>query len=81
MDHINLSISPRMIRPLAGVLLAASFLWGVVTWSPDKGVDLYRSGSFFIGKSVTNWVMNRLEAAFKAAKLPIPAYSPSTEGN
>jgi hypothetical protein len=72
MDHLNFSISPRMIRPLAIVLLAASVLWGIVTWSPDKGLDLYRSGSFFIGESVTNWVMNRFEAALKAANIPVP---------
>jgi hypothetical protein len=72
MENSNFSLSPRLIRPLATVLLAVSFLWGVVTWSPAKGVDLFRDGSVFIGNSVTNWVMNRLESALKAANLPVP---------
>src|SRR5262249_20851226 len=72
MENSNLSLSPSLIRPLVIVLLIASVLWGVLTWNYTKGADLFQRGALFIGTSVTNWTINRFEAALKASGLPVP---------
>ncbi len=72
MDKSSFRMSPRWIRPAAIVLLIVSVVVGVVSWSTERGVAFFGDGALFIGRSVTNWIMNRIEVVFKAFNLPVP---------
>lgn len=72
MNGSSFEISPRLVRPLAIILLIVSLLVGVVTWNTENGVTLFKNGALYMGTGITNWTMNFTEKILRAANLPVP---------